>query len=74
MVWHCPEARQLSVVLLSLDCVVCLLSELPKGIIVEGTVEGSVPGVSEWGWVGEACRVYGFEAREVVKGALWTPY
>lgn len=52
---------------LSLDCVVCLLSELPKGIIAEGTIEGSVPGVSEWGWVGEAFRVYGSEAREVVK-------
>lgn len=44
VVWHCPEARQLLVVSLSLDCVVCLLSELPKGIIAEGAVEGSVPG------------------------------
>lgn len=42
-----PEARQLSVVLPSLDCVVCLLSEFPKGIRAEGAVEGSaVPGVS----------------------------
>lgn len=44
MVWHCPEARQWSVVSLSLDCVVCLLSELPEGIIAGGTTEGSVPG------------------------------
>lgn len=41
------EARQLSVVLPSLDCVVCLMSGLPKGIMAEGTVEGSaLPGVS----------------------------
>lgn len=71
----------LSVVSLSLDCVVCLLSELPKDIIAEGTVEGSVPGVSEWGWVGEACRIHswcGWQSHRSkgneTKGALGLPH
>lgn len=74
--WNGLEARQLSVVLLSLDCVVCLLSELPKGIIAEGKLlRAPASGVSEGGWVGGARRAdsccgwhsHRFEAREMVE-------